>query len=279
MSETYELIDSGLGLKLERFGDILLSRPASQAVWRPRLKKKEWRKAHGSFSREGAGGWSWAQAVPSHWTVEVEGLQFRISPTDFGHVGLFPEQRPTWRWLSELTAKQAKSPRVLNLFAYSGAATLAAAQGGAEVTHLDASKGMITWARENAQLNGMDQASIRWIPDDALKFLQREHRRGREYEGIILDPPTFGRGPRGEVFKWEEQILPLLDACAQVLSSKPLFVCLSCHTPGMTPTTLHTLLQQMMQEQSGSIRAEEMLLTGSQADPLPSGVIARWTCD
>lgn len=279
MSKTYELIDSGNGLKLERFGEVLLSRPASQAVWRPRLKKSAWRNAHGSFSREGSGGWSWTQSVPNHWVVEVDGLQFRISPTDFGHVGLFPEQRPTWRWLTELTSKQGTAPRVLNLFAYSGAATLAAAKGGADVTHLDASKGMITWARENTELNRMDQASIRWIPDDALKFLQREERRGRQYEGIILDPPTFGRGPRGEVFKWEEQILPLLDACAKVLSSEPLFVCLSCHTPGMTPTTLHTLLQQMMHKKSGSIQAEEMLLTGAEAAPLPSGVIARWTCD
>ena len=231
----FTLVDSGNCRKLERFGPYLLSRPCSQAVWLPQLSEKEWDKADATFSREQENKWTYKRQLPQMWHIEVSGLLFKISPTDFGHLGIFPEQKPFWEWIEttvRLNVKASSRPRVLNLFAYSGGATLAAAKGGAAVCHLDASKGMVTWARENAALNGLEQAPIRWIVEDVKKFLLREQKRGSRYEGIILDPPTFGRGTKGEIFKIEEEIVPLLHDCRALLSEHPLFVLFSCHTPG-----------------------------------------------
>lgn len=259
----YALVDSGDQKKLERFGKFTLVRPCSQALWKPKLSQEEWRRADASFSREE--GWHRSSPLPASWAIEWQGLRFKIAPTDFGHLGIFPEHAQIWNWATEQIRGAKKGVQLLNLFAYSGGATLACAQAGAQVCHLDASKGMVTWARENAELNAMEGLPIRWIVDDALKFLKREQSRGRRYDAIILDPPTFGRGNRGEVFKIERDIGELLALCRSLLSDEPLFVALTTHTPGMTPTVMYRLLEQMMGK--GNIEAGEMVLENA----LPSG--------
>lgn len=282
LSHSYCLVDSGGGRKLERFGRYLLSRPSSQAVWAPRLSPSEWELADALFMREGDTKWLQRNPEISHpWHIEVAGITFKISPTDFGHLGIFPEQRDFWSWIQTVigAAKPSrKDPvQVLNLFAYSGGATLSAAYAGAHVCHLDASKGMVAWARENAALNSLNEAPIRWIVDDVSKFLLRELRRGKRYDAIILDPPSFGRGSQGEVFKIEEHLPGILQNCRALLSDKPLFVLFSCHTPGYTPIVMHHLLAQMMSGCSGKIDMGEMLLSGQDnVLPLPSGAYARW---
>ena len=276
----YKLVDSGNGRKLERFGPYLLSRPCSQAVWKPQLSENEWELADASFSREQENKWTWKRPLPSNWEIEAAGIRFKISPTDFGHLGIFPEQLPFWEWIQETIKARATDhfkPRVLNLFAYSGGSTLAVAKGGGAVCHLDASKGMVTWARENAALNRLEHAPIRWIVEDVKKFLLRERKRGSRYEGIILDPPTFGRGAKGEIFKIEEEIVDLLQDCRDLLSDRPLFTLFSCHTPGFSPLVMQHLLTQAMQGLNGSIVVGEMLLPGKQpVFDIPSGTFAKW---
>lgn len=275
--QSYALIDSGYGRKLERFGPFLISRPCAQAVWTPQLSEKEWLKADASFTREGGNEWVTREPLPDTWKIEVADIIFKLSSTDFGHLGIFPEQREFWAWIQNGLKESKTTPRVLNLFAYSGGSTLAAAKAGAAVCHLDASKGMVAWARENAAINGLDQSPIRWIIDDVTKFLAREQRRGSQYEAIILDPPTFGRGAKGELFKIEEQIIPLLKSCRDLLVEKPLFVMFSCHTPGFSPIVMHHLMLQMMQGKKGRIEIGEMTLSGAPSVlPVPSGTYARW---
>lgn len=266
----YELIDSGEEMKLERFGPVVLARPCAQALWK-RSHREEWQKADGTFSRDDGNRWSWKKSVPKSWVTEHDGLKFKIMPTDFGHLGLFPEHANVWQWASGLITKGTK---VLNLFAYSGGATLACARAGAEVCHLDASKGMVSWARENAVLCGLDHLPIRWIVDDAMKFLKREQQRGRRYEGIILDPPSFGRGAQGEVFKIERDLGKLLEACHAVLVDQPLFVAFSTHTPGMTPLVMNHLMEEMMGK--GKIQSGEMVLKATRGKDIPSGSFATW---
>lgn len=267
----YSLIDSGLRRKLERFGNVLLDRPSPQAVWQPDLPPAVWEEALGFFTREMDGSWRFKPKMPEEWVVELEGIRFKLAPTDFGHLGIFPEQRASWRWIRQKVKKGAK---VLNLFAYSGGATLAAALGGAEVCHLDASKKMVAWAKENAQLTGLEKAPIRWIVDDVQKFLKRELRRSQRYDAIILDPPSFGRGPKGELFKIEEALPEILSDVKALLSDKPLFILFSCHSPGFSPIVCHNLLSQLMG--NGQVEVGEMLLEG-EGRPLPSGVFARWS--
>ncbi|MCC5849303.1 MAG: class I SAM-dependent methyltransferase [Verrucomicrobia bacterium] len=275
----YELLDSGEGRKLERFGDRILERPASQAVWKPDQPESHWDRADARFDRLEGNRWHGRHRLPDEWEAEIEGITFRLSSTDFGHLGVFPEQRPMWKWMRE-TCKTRKNPTVLNLFAYSGGATLAPAQGGATVCHVDASRGMTDWARENARRNRLSDAPIRWIVDDVPVFLGREIRRGRQYDGIILDPPSFGRGAKGEMFKIEERINPLLEQVRALLSAKPLFVLLSCHTPGFSAQVLKNLLEQHLQGLGGEVDCGEMLLTGGRGvRPLPSGNYARWIAD
>lgn len=280
--QDYALLDSGNGRKLERFGTFLLDRPSAQAVWAPRESEKFWAKADAYFTREPENVWKKQKQVPETWFIETAGIRFKIAPTDFGHLGIFPEQRPFWEWIRETVAqgqkKCARPLQVLNLFAYSGGSTIAAAQGGAQVCHLDASKGMVAWARENASANQLEHAPIRWIVDDAMKFLQRELRRGVRYDGLILDPPSFGRGSKGEIFKLENQLLELLAACKSVMSEDPLFMLFSCHSPGFTPISMDHLLRQLLQGKKGKIDTGEMVLTGDSTDvfALPSGVYARW---
>lgn len=275
-SSSYALLDSGDGRKLERFGAFVLARPCSQAVWKPQLPPRAWSEAHALFSREEENKWSGPASLPEFWEMEAAGLKFKISPTDFGHLGIFPEQKPFWEWIQNVLAPFQK-PRVLNLFAYSGGSTLAAAKAGAAVCHLDASKGMVAWARENAALNGLKDAPIRWIVEDVKKFIHREIKRGSRYEAIILDPPSFGRGSKGELFKIEEEIVPLLHECRLLLSDQPLFVLFSCHTPGFSPLVMDHLLKQAMQGLDGFIDAGEMILEGEAGVfSVPSGTFARW---
>ena len=262
---SYKLIDSGNGRKLELFGKWLIDRPCAQAAWKPNTK--EWKNAHARFAREDGNVWEYKN-VPESWNIEFAGLKFKISPTDFGHLGIFPEQKTIWQKLQKMPPL-----RVLNLFAYSGGATLAAAKAGAEVCHLDASKGMVSWAKENAKLNNLQNAPIRWIVDDVIKFLKREQRRERQYDGIILDPPSFGRGSRGEIFKIERDLPEILDLCKKLLSKKPAFFVLSCHTPGYTPQVLQNILQQTIQD--SNISSGEMLITGENGVlKVPSGAFS-----
>ena len=268
-SSHYRFLDSGNGRKLEQFGEYILDRPCSTAVWK-KSTPDLW-ESDALFEREGGKLWKKKPHVPTAWNIEIEGICFRIAPTDFGHLGIFPEQRPFWKWIRE-RVRTKKAVRVLNLFAYSGGSTMAAAQGGAHVVHLDASKGMVSWAKENALLNNLEKAPIRWIVDDAQKFLQREVRRKSRYDAIILDPPTFGRGNKGELFKIEEHIVPLLERCRDLLSDTPLFVLFSCHTPGFSPIVMHNLMKQTFG--GGSIDCGEMVVAG-EALPIPSGTFAR----
>ncbi len=250
---TYTLLDSGEGRKLEQFGEIILERAAPTALWKKR-KPKLW-KPHASFEEKS---WRIFKKFPNIWEIEISGIVFKLKLTDFGHLGLFPEQEENWKWLQKVG-----TGKVLNLFAYSGGSTLACP---GEVTHLDAAKGMVEWAKENAELNG--RTNIRWIVDDVTKFLKREVKRKATYDGIILDPPTFGRGKSQEVFKIERDLPKILDFCAEL---KPNFILLSCHTPGYTPIILKQLLEERF---AGEITHGEMKLAADF--DLPSGGFARW---
>lgn len=277
----YELLDSGSFQKLERFGKVVLSRPCAQAVWRQTLPKSDWQKVTATFFRDGGNQWRGREHLPETWSIEVDGTKFQLSSTDFGHLGIFPEQRDQWRRIREVCAQYARRAgrpaRVLNLFAYSGGSTLAAAHAGAEVCHVDASKGMVDWARKNAALNGLDDRPVRWIVDDVTKFLERELRRERQYDLLILDPPSYGRGAKGEVFKIENDLPPLLSLLGKLMSPEPLGVLLSCHTPELTPISLHHLLQQQFGRHGGKVEHGEMQLRGANGVlPVPSGSFAWW---
>ena len=280
MVDDYELIDSGDGRKYERFGNVSLVRPCSQALWRPE-NPEMWNRSTATFDREDGNRWHNRGALPKEWTIETAGIRFRLSGTDFGHLGIFPEQRAQWKWIRE-TIAQATSSRpspltshpltVLNLFAYSGGSTIAAALGGASVCHLDASKGMVQWARENAALNGLKDHPLRWITDDAHKFMEREIRRGRRYDAIIFDPPTFGRGANGEMYKIEHDLKKTLSLVKGLLSEKPLFVLFSSHTPGLSCAVAANILGQAFP--TARIETGEMLLEGRSL-ACPSGIYCR----
>lgn len=277
--DDYELLDSGNGAKLERFGDLVLSRPCAQAVWQKQFPAL-WKKADASFDRDDGNHWHGRNRLPKEWTINVDGTRFRLSGTDFGHLGIFPEQRAQWAWI-KARVREAKQKRasvnVLNLFAYSGGSTLAAAHGGAAVCHVDASKGMVQWARGNAALNRLEQHPIRWIVDDVHKFMNRELRRGKSYDGIILDPPTYGRGGNGETYKIERDLTETLRLCRELLSDQPLFLLLSAHTPGHTPIVLENILRQALRGLGGTFEAGEMCLSGAESCfSLPSGAYVRW---
>lgn len=277
----YSLIDSGYGRKLERIGPYLLARPCAVAAWKPQQSLEHWEKADGSFSRENSNKWTYRTPLPSSWNIQIDSLKFKISLTEFGHLGIFPEQRALWKWIDTHLQQGLQcglSLRVLNLFAYSGGATIAAAKAGAKVCHLDASKAIVSWARENALLNDLQNAPIRWIIEDVKKFLKRELQRASRYDVIILDPPTFGRGSKGEVFKIEEDILDLLQTCRLLLSDTPLFILFSSHTPGFSPIVMQHLLTQTMEGKKGKIESGEMLLISDDKTvlPVPQGTYARW---
>ena len=271
MKDDYELLDSGDGRKLERFGRYVLARPCSQALWRPSRPKADWDRADASFDREDGNRWHGRSNLPKEWTIETAGVKFKLGGTDFGHLGIFPEQRAQWRWIREAVGG-AERASVLNLFAYSGGSTMAAALGGAEVCHLDASKGMVEWARENARLNALADAPVRWIVDDAHKFMKREIRRGRRYDAIILDPPTFGRGAGGEMYKIERDLKETLALVDGLLSAVPRFVLFSSHTPGLSPIVAENILGQLWPK--AWLESGEMLLEGGGL-PCPSGIYCR----
>ena len=275
MKDDYELIDSGDGRKFERFGSYTLVRPCSQALWRPR-NVAAWKNATASFDREDGNRWHGRKSLPDEWVIETAGIRLKLSGTDFGHLGIFPEQREQWMWIRETVARRMavagdRGPvKVLNLFAYSGGSTIAAAQGGAEACHLDAAKGMVQWARENAALNGLQNHPIRWITDDAHKFLAREARRGRRYDAVIFDPPTFGRGANGELYKIERDLQETLELIRNVISETPLFLLFSSHTPGLSCRVAENVMRQAFPS-CRTFESGEMLL----GTDCPSGIYCR----
>ena len=275
----YTLLDSGHGRKLEQFGDFILDRPCAQAVWNP-AQPALWESAHAAFTRKDGLQWTGRENLPDAWEAAIEGVRMKLATTDFGHLGVFPETRELWRWIRETLRTQFKTRgeplSFLNLFAYSGGATLAAAQSGAQCCHVDASKGMVAWARDNAALNDLQEHPIRWIVDDVNKFLQREARRGRRYDAILLDPPSFGRGKSGELYKIEHALLETLQLVKDILSDQPAFVYLTSHTPGFTPTVLSNLLAELLPD--GSLEQGEMVLQGKPGVlDVPSGTWSRWS--
>jgi 23S rRNA (cytosine1962-C5)-methyltransferase len=278
--EDYELLDSGEGEKLERYGDYRLVRPEPEAVWRRVLPQREWMSAHAVFrpsAEEMGGHWDRLQNVPESWTMGYKGLRFRVQLGASRHVGVFPEQACQWDWVSDQIETAGRPLKVLNLFGYTGLASLAAAKAGAQVTHLDASRKVVTWARENQQLSELEDRPIRWMVDDALKFVQREVRRESFYDGLILDPPKFGRGPKGEVWEFYRLIPELLQACRQVLSPQARFVVLTAYAVKASALTLHYALNDMMGRMRGEVRAGEVVLKEKSAGrAIAMAIYARW---
>lgn len=276
----YQLIDTGDGERLERWGQYLLRRPDPQVIWPATLGKKTWNDAHGHYKRSSSGGgkWDFLKELPERWAVSYGALNFHVRPTGFKHTGLFPEQAVNWDWLAGLIRTRTAPVRVLNLFAYTGGATVAAAAAGAEVCHVDAAKGMVTWAKENSVLSGVAERPIRWIIDDVLKFVNREKRRGRLYEGIIMDPPSFGRGPNGEIWKIEDELYGLTQICAEVLSEDALFFLINSYTTGLAPGVLNNILALTVgKKHIGSITSAEVGLPISASKlELPCGASGRW---
>ena len=270
----YRLIDSGEFEKLEQVGPFKLVRPSPQAVWSRSFPKGQWGDVDARFDRFSGGEGAWSVHnidVKTPWSVEVDGIQVELQLTDFGHLGIFAEQRDNWRKTAELISGARAPVKLLNLFAYTGIQSLFAAAAGAEVVHLDASKTSVAWARRNAELSGLADKPIRWIVDDVQKFVSREIRRESHYDAIVLDPPSFGRGAKGQVWKIEEHLVPLLDQCRQLLSSRPLFVLLCSHSQGYTPIALKNLLTSALKGISGEFEFSEMTVTENHGRALPSG--------
>ncbi len=271
----YELLDTGEEEKLERYGVWVLRRPDPQALWEKGLPDSEWRRAHGHFVRKGEKGeWTLSPELPKEWPIEFGGYTFLIKPTSFKHTGLFPEQLANWEWVAE----RAQGASVLNLFGYTGAASLAAAKAGASVTHIDASKTAVEWARKNAELSGLKDAPIRWIVEDAMKFVDRDIKRGTKYDGIILDPPAFGHGPDGELWKIERDLVPLMQKCRELLSDKPRFVVMNGYAAGYSHLAFLHLLAPIQKLHGGSVEGGELTLEESTTKRLlPCGIYARYS--
>ncbi|MFH1416205.1 MAG: class I SAM-dependent methyltransferase [Elusimicrobiota bacterium] len=278
-SATYKLLDSGNFRKLEKVGSYLLDRPAPQAIWKPGRSVDIWKKADAFYERSssGSGSWKYRNKIPESWFISYHGLVIKVKLTDFGHLGLFPEHASVWEWIRDKISGASCPVKLLNVFAYTGGASLAGASAGAEVTHLDAAKGIVSWARENAEASGLTGKPIRWIVDDAAKFISREIRRHNKYDALILDPPSYGRGSRGEVWKFESEISNLLNLCGRILADKPLFVILSAHTPGFSAIALANLLADTMRGYKGKLTCGDMTVCEEISDRrLPSGIIAKW---
>ena len=274
----YEVIDCSKGEKLERWGDYILVRPDPQVIWDTPRKEKGWHKmnAHYHRSKKGGGEWEFFD-LPQQWSIHYRSLTFQLKPFSFKHTGLFPEQAANWDWFSELIKKAGRPVKVLTLFAYPGGATIAAAAAGASVTHVDASEGMVTWAKENAASSGLADAPIRWIVDDCVKFVEREIRRGNHYDAIIMDPPSYGRGPKGEIWKIEESIHPLVKLCAQLLVDRPLFFLINSYTTGLQPAVLSYLIGTELKRFPGKVTADEIgLPVSSNGLTLPCGASGRF---
>lgn len=279
-SKGYELLDSGDGEKLERYGKYTFRRPDPQALWAKNLSLKQWNEAHFSFRRDGKkGDWIMANGVEERWKMEFADLQFWIRPTAFKHTGLFPEQASNWNWMrSKIQASKRKDIKVLNLFGYTGGATLACAQAGASVVHVDGSKVAIGWGKDNAVLSGLSEKPIRWILDDAREFVRREIKRGNKYDGILLDPPAFGHGPNKELWKIEEHLPELLKMCGEILSDDPLFFLINGYASGYSAIAYENNLTPMLEKFGGVFEKGELTLEESQTQRLlPCGIFARWS--
>ena len=276
----YEVLDTSNGEKLERWGNYLLVRPDPQVVWNTPHTNPGWKKKNGHYHRSSKGGGEWEFfSLPQQWSIHSGKLTFQLKPFSFKHTGLFPEQAANWDWFSNLIQNANRPIKVLNLFAYTGGATLAAAAAGASVTHVDASKGMVAWAKENAASSGLSDAPIRWIVDDCQKFVEREIRRGNHYDAIIMDPPSYGRGPKGEIWKIEDAIHPLVSLCSQLLSDKPLFFLINSYTTGFAASVLTYLLGlEVVSKFGGHVVSDEIGLPVTQSGlVLPCGSSGRWT--
>ncbi len=275
----YEVLDTGEGEKLERWGDVILRRPDPQTIW-PRADEALWARADAVYHRseKGGGAWEFRRKLPERWTVAYEGLRFYVRPTGFKHTGLFPEQGANWMWMRDRIRESGrKNPRVLNLFGYTGAATLACAAAGAHVTHVDAAKGMVGWAKENRELSGIPETSCRWIVEDVIRFVQREIRRGNRYDGILMDPPSYGRGPSGEVWKLENELYRLIETSAQALSEEPVFFLVNSYTTGFQASVLSNMLEKCVSSRYGGvIDSQELCLPVTSGGVLPCGASGRW---
>ena len=275
----YEVIDTGDGEKLERWGRVILRRPDPQTIW-PKADERLWKQAQAHYHRSDRGGgeWEFLQKLPERWTVRHGDLSFYVRPTGFKHTGLFPEQAANWDWMDERIRKDGrKDLRVLNLFGYTGAATLACAAAGAHVTHVDAAKGMVGWAKENRELNRLPETSFRWIVEDALRFVQREIRRGNRYDGILMDPPSYGRGPSGEVWKLENELYGLIETSAQALSEEPVFFLVNSYTTGFQASVLSNMLTKcVVNRYGGYVDSQELCLPVTTGGVLPCGASGRW---
>ena len=276
----YEILDMANGEKLERWKDIFLVRPDPQIIWKNKLFPKKWGKANAIYKRSSTGGgeWQYKTKLPSVWQVKYKDLIFNIKPMGFKHTGLFPEQAANWDWMMEKIKKENREIKVLNLFAYTGGATVACLFANASVCHVDSSKGMVTWAKENVASSGLQEKGIRYIVDDVVKFVNREIRRGNKYDAIIMDPPSYGRGANGEVWKFEENISDLVELCIKVLSDNPLFFLINSYTTGISSTVLENILKlNIPQKYGGKIESGEIGLPMTNSKLiLPCGIFARW---
>ncbi len=279
--EDYELVDSGGGRKLERCGPYLLIRPEAEAVWKPALPEKDWQKAAAEFlpsAEENGGHWNIRNYLPSDWNLHYRDLCFKVQLSGSRHIGVFPEQAVQWDWISGLVKKNKQPLKILNLFGYTGLATIAAASAGASMTHVDASRKAVTWAHENQDLSGLSERPIRWIVDDAVKFIHRQARREEKFDGLILDPPKFGRGPKGDVWEFYKLLPELLQACRESLTDEPAFVALTAYAVKASSITLAQSLDQTMQGAEGTIMAGELALKEESAGRLLStAVFALWS--
>lgn len=276
----YEVIDTSSGEKLERWGKYLLVRPDPQVIWNTPKNNPGWRNKNGHYHRSAKGGGEWEFFnLPEEWSINYNGLTFNLKPFSFKHTGLFPEQAVNWDWFSDLIRKAGRPIKVLNLFAYTGGATLSAAYAGASVTHVDASKGMVNWAKENAAASGLKDAPIRWLVDDCVKFVEREIRRGNHYDAIIMDPPSYGRGPKGEIWKIEESIFPFIELTSKILSDNPLFFLVNSYTTGLQPAVLTYMIETAIVSRfGGHVESSEIgLPVSSNGLVLPCGASGRWT--
>lgn len=274
----YEIIDCSNGEKLERWGDYILVRPDPQVIWDTLKSDYGWKHCNGHYHRSKKGGGEWEFFdLPQQWQIHYGSLTFNLKPFSFKHTGLFPEQAANWDWFSNLIRKADRPVKVLNLFAYTGGATLAAAAADAQVTHVDASKGMVAWAKENAVSSGLKDAPIRWLVDDCVKFVEREIRRGNKYDAIIMDPPSYGRGPKGEIWKIEDMIHPLVKLCTKILSDDALFFLINSYTTGLAPAVLTYMIATELKTWGGHVESQEIGLPVKNTGlVLPCGASGRW---
>ncbi len=276
----YELIDCSRGEKLERWGKYVLVRPDPQAIWSTPREHPCWRRPDGRYARSSSGGGAWDKGrLPERWNVNYRDLTFLVKPMNCKHTGLFPEQAANWDWAREQIQKAGRPVQVLNLFAYTGADTGACAAAGASVCHVDAARGMVSWARDNAKASGLEEAPIRWIVDYCIKFVEREIRRGRRYDAVILDPPSYGRGPTGEIWRLEDNLYPFVELVSRVLSDQPLFVLLNSYTTGLAPSVLTYILESLLSRRfGGRTESQELGLPVTESRlALPCGATGRWT--